>query len=131
MDNILNDLTCPITLELFDDPITVPCCGKAFSRLALVQHLETAYVKKCPSCNGDLTDFNALKCAKNVTLASLVDAFKEKNPFETIVQNGVITDEHKWSSVLTRLTDKQNNVLPIGELTIMLENSSFKVKPTL
>lgn len=27
-ERLLQDLTCPITLDLFEDPVSVPCCGK-------------------------------------------------------------------------------------------------------
>lgn len=75
MDSLINDLTCPITLELFDDPVTVFCCGKSFSRLPLVQHLELGS-RRCPACNGDLSAFNALAAQKNVVLAQMAETLR-------------------------------------------------------
>ena len=76
IESMRNELTCPIDLDLFDDPITVPCCTKAFNRLALTQHLESSYNKKCPMCNHDLTDFDPLSAPKNVIIASMLDTFR-------------------------------------------------------
>lgn len=41
-------LTCPISLELFKDPVTTNCCGKSFSSAALKQAL--AQNHQCPMC---------------------------------------------------------------------------------
>lgn len=59
-----SDLTCPIDLELFSDPIVVPCCTKSFNRLTLTQHLNLNHNKKCPLCKQDLTDFDPLSAQK-------------------------------------------------------------------
>ena len=32
----MEDLICPITLEYFEMPITLPCCGKAVSKPAFL-----------------------------------------------------------------------------------------------
>jgi hypothetical protein len=66
---LTQDLTCPLTLELFVDPVTVPCCGKAFEREDLAQSLLNS--PRCPLCNGDLGKFDVHGTAKNVLLASL------------------------------------------------------------
>ena len=58
-------------MELFDDPITVPCCGKAFSRLPLALYL--GKTNRCPTCNNNLETFDPSECIKNTVLASMVD----------------------------------------------------------
>jgi len=73
MEEAKHDLTCPITLDPFEDPVTVPCCGKSFSRDPLSMHLQRS--DRCPSCNGDLSSFDVVNAAKNVLLAGLVETF--------------------------------------------------------
>lgn len=41
-------LTCPISLELFENPVTTFCCGKTFSASALRQAV--AQSSRCPVC---------------------------------------------------------------------------------
>ena len=72
MDDILGELTCPITLSLLEDPISVPCCGKAFGRAALVAVFKRA--TRCPLCNGDLSEFDAKGAAGNVVLSAIIVA---------------------------------------------------------
>jgi hypothetical protein len=74
LDDIENDLTCPISLSLLEDPIIVTCCNKAFSRSSLLQHFQKNQ-KLCPLCNGNLTNFNPLLAPRSVLIASLVDSF--------------------------------------------------------
>eukprot|EP01084_Bolivina_argentea_P002250 4158_1 len=75
---IIEDLTCPITLELFEDPITVPCCGKTFSRNPLHSYLTNKQDKKCPLCNGDLSNFDARTVQTNRNLLSFVELMKNQ-----------------------------------------------------
>jgi len=80
MDSHQVDLTCPISLELLEDPISTPCCGQALSRASLRAHLATE--RCCPLCRADLqaeySSFDVETVAKNRTLASLVDAHRER-----------------------------------------------------
>jgi uncharacterized protein CbrC (UPF0167 family) len=77
MDQFEADLTCLITGRLLEDPITVTCCGRAFSRLPLLKFFDTIRpTKKCPVCSADLSAFDAVDAPMNVTVAGLVDTFK-------------------------------------------------------
>src|SRR5439155_20560398 len=102
---------------------------KTFSKLALIQHLENVS-KKCPLCNGDLSNFDALNASKNLTISSLVESFKElnKNPVQTIPIN---KNDSKWSCSLTPVKNNSDNYIPIAELKISLENAKFVTKPSL
>lgn len=36
MQEINEDLTCPITNDWLDDPVSLPCCGRGISRQQLI-----------------------------------------------------------------------------------------------
>jgi len=127
MDQILNDLTCPITLELFDDPINVPCCGKVFSRLPLNQHLE--YNPYCPMCKGDLESFDPLSATKNVVISSMVESLLKLKTSPS--NNQPLPQHHRWKATLSRLKNHKGEKIPIGELKLNLEDSKFSVRPSL
>jgi len=70
-----SDLMCPISLDLFEDPISVPCCGQTFSRAALMQHLSNR--GQCPMCRGDLSRFDADRAPRNVAIARMAESARE------------------------------------------------------
>jgi uncharacterized protein len=119
MEGFHNDLRCPITLDYFDDPVSVPCCGKAFSRAALLQSFERRRV--CPSCNGDLQAFDATHAPKNVVLAGLVEAMEAMN------QQGPPPVDHIWSASVNMVGDD----IPMAELTLSIDRALFVTKPSL
>jgi len=119
MEGFHNDLRCPITLEFFEDPISVPCCGKAFSRAALVRSFERRRV--CPSCNGDLQHFDAAHAPKNVVLAGLVEAMEAMN------QQGPPPVDHIWTAAVNMVGDD----VPMAELTLSIDRALFVTKPSL
>ena len=147
MDMILLDLTCPITLELFEDPISVPCCGKTFSRIPLYQCFESRQETKCPLCNANLSDFDIMNTAKNTTIAGMVDTISKSSPSTVESSNIASTStsnstsnsasasvsslDHIWTCELTPLYNKHNVRLPIANLTLSLEKSRFQVKSSL
>lgn len=115
--NLLQDLICPITLEVLVDPISVPCCGKAFSRSALKNHFE--YRRSCPSCNAALESLDVDNMAKNVVLAGMIETLREEKTIQKV--------NHKWSCDITPLKEGSQ----MTELTLKLNNSNFKLKPSL
>ena len=46
MDNIPEDYLCPISQEIMTDPISLPCCGRALSRISLVEWIKNK--NTCP-----------------------------------------------------------------------------------
>jgi hypothetical protein len=88
------DLTCPISLELLDDPICSPCCGRAFSRASLRSHFQTS--SDCPICRAPLIDFNVETAPRNVNIAALVSR-KDSQPTTSTSQS---TQQHAgWGDV--------------------------------
>ena len=125
MENpLLSDLTCPITLDVLHDPISVPCCGKAYSRQSLIQCFSVKQI--CPTCNAELFDFDPATAAKNVVLASLIDSIQ--NESRVNVEEDC---QNTWDASIIPIIDDKGNTLPISEFNLSLENSQFVTKPSL
>ena len=74
MESILESLECPITLNIIEDPVQLPCCGKSVSRIPLKDALTRN--KICPLCRQDLTNFDIDRAPTNRTLSDVVESFK-------------------------------------------------------
>lgn len=132
MNNLIDieqDLNCPISLSLFDDPINVPCCGKVFSRISLIQQFESGINKNCPLCGQNLGYFDVENTKKNVVIASLVESFKKNQ--NNVIESSIQKNLPKWNCTITSLHGNNGTYLPIGELEITLENANFIPRPTL
>jgi hypothetical protein len=78
--NLSIDLRCPITMDWLDDPVTVPCCGKAMSRAALMQWMESQQGyngPQCPCCQSSLSGFDVNGAPRNTTLANVVESAQQ------------------------------------------------------
>ena len=130
-DDLARDLTCPISQDLFSDPVMVPCCTKAFERLSLIQHFQHN-TPCCPLCRKELVDFNPATAPKNLIIVSMVESYmklikgKEKKEPSPPKQ-----PEEKWCASLTPLYDKSKVLLPVAQLKLELENAKFVPKPSL
>uniref|UniRef100_UPI00358EBDFE E3 ubiquitin-protein ligase TRIM7-like isoform X1 n=2 Tax=Myxine glutinosa TaxID=7769 RepID=UPI00358EBDFE len=71
-----DELQCIVCLELYKEPITLPC-GHSFCKVCIEQHWESreeATVCDCPNCR-EVFPIKP-KCQKNVALAKLVEQMK-------------------------------------------------------
>lgn len=80
-------LCCPVSLELFDDPVQTPCCGNSLNRASLRQSLP-----RCPLCRVDIgtthPTFGIDDVPTNRAVASLVDEHRAKaTPREEAIAN--------------------------------------------
>lgn len=112
------NLSCPITQELLDDPVVVPCCTKAFSRASLTQALQRK--PECPMCRGDLSGFDVKHAPKNVVLAGLVEALRGAPPAV------VMTKQNVWLAHVNPVVEGS-----LLELKLELRNSQFVTNPSL
>ena len=119
MEGILNSLTCPITLEIIEDPVQLPCCGKSVSRIPLKQSLEI--VQTCPLCRQDLSNFDINTAPTNRTLLAIVDSIKLSNSPKEV-------KDHQWSSNFEWI-DK--NKPYIGKLSLNVIRANFKTKKSI
>ncbi|XP_056296085.1 probable E3 ubiquitin-protein ligase MID2 isoform X3 [Pseudoliparis swirei] len=88
METLESELTCPICLELFEDPLLLPCahslCFNCAHRI-LVSHCSTSKTLKsisafqCPTCRYVITlNHRGLEGLKrNVTLQNIIDRFQK------------------------------------------------------
>lgn len=88
METLESELTCPICLELFEDPLLLPCahslCFNCAHRI-LVSHcatnesVESITAFQCPTCRHAITlshrGLDGLK--RNVTLQNIIDRFQK------------------------------------------------------
>lgn len=119
IQNMVVDLRCPITLDWLEDPICVPCCGKAFSRSSLAQWVRSA--RTCPACSQTLV-IDPMTMTKNTTIESLVTSARantELRPASTL--------RHRWSAEYVPIQKGHQT----GQLTLELHDSDFKVRNSL
>ena len=74
------DLMCPILLDWLEDPIIMPCCGKAVSKLPLYECVKDIHDKKCLNCNKNINEFDILNAPVSLNILNIVKRFKESNP---------------------------------------------------
>eukprot|EP01083_Nonionella_stella_P182434 656511_1 len=150
-DKILEELTCPITFELFEDPISVPCCGKTFSRKALCDCFRNQINNRntCPLCNGDLSSFDPNTAPSNKNILSFVEmiqsqrqlkeqlnilsvAPKQNEVSEKTSAAVVEPPKQQWTARIQTMHGHGTNMLsPIAQLQITLKNSNFELIPSL
>lgn len=129
MDKQINeDLLCPITLELLEDPVIPSCCGRAISRQALITCLQNSSL--CPMCHTDISHINPMDLPKAVNLAYLVE--KEKNKQEPVELFCPPKVNSKWKAVVHKLCNNDGVFhTVIGQLNIINNDNSFKFKTLL
>ncbi|POM63338.1 LOW QUALITY PROTEIN: Hypothetical protein PHPALM_21284 [Phytophthora palmivora] len=74
-------LTCPISLDLFEDPVLTTCCGKTFSSEALAQALRRN--PQCPVCRAYRVSSHA-----NRDMANMVELHRTERSMLGLPDNG-------------------------------------------
>lgn len=64
-------MECPITHQIYEDPVLVPCCGNSFERDALSAWLERHIT--CPLCRHSIPNFEPLDEPTNLALMHLIE----------------------------------------------------------
>lgn len=121
MSRLLDNLVCPITGDLAEDPITVPCCGKIFSRSSLISCFNIK--KECPLCRSCLENYNPRTVAKSVIICDIINDINQDQAPKI--------NKQKWTAQMTCVTNNYGTQLPISQLKLMLENSEFTPKQSL
>lgn len=124
------ELLCPISQEILDDPIVVPCCTRAFSREYLVKWLNTSYEKSCPNCRNSLIGFNALSAPKNIILANIVEIYQKINDSHVNIFDKVV-ENHVWDCTLTPVIGQNGTFINVAELKLSITRSNFITRPSV
>lgn len=128
-----NDLLmCPILQTYFEDPITLPCCGKTISRQPLIDHFNASGHKICPCCRGDNANFDPVAAPTSKDMVYLVEqAMKAANPQAPAAPNPAAAEDRvaKWKGKIIRLQDANAAYQKvIGRLEITNTNNAFNFK---
>lgn len=132
--NLEKDLTCPISGDLLENPIVVPCCTNAFSRAELVKYLDGCSddEKYCPNCRSDISNFDAANAPVNRQIAKAVESFRELSQDPCKLQVKIRDNkEPVWTTTVTPIINNRGESLPVAELKITLENAKFVPRPSL
>nr|XP_033804910.1 E3 ubiquitin-protein ligase Midline-1 isoform X2 [Geotrypetes seraphini] len=120
METLESELTCPICLELFEDPLLLPCahslCFNCAHRI-LVSHcttnesVESISAFQCPTCRYVITlsqrGLDGLK--RNVTLQNIIDRFQKasvsgpNSPSETRRERPIDSNHSGGGSSMTSI----------------------------
>jgi len=113
-NGVADSLKCPITQELLEDPIVLPCCNNAISRQPMIDWYSNNSV--CPLCRTDLFEigFDPSTASVNHTLANLISSFLSES--ENVNVN---VNVHKWDATLETINDD------VSMLTLSVSNSKF------
>lgn len=122
-DKIIDDLTCPITHELLEDPVALPCCGRAISRSAVIDCMY--HSPYCPMCKEDISHFDTINAPKLINLAYMIENIKNNATETTQPQQN---NSDKWSATIEKVPLSTTYKTVIGKLQISNENkkSCFK-----
>ena len=81
MEQMMEELTCCICLELFNQPVTLPCAHN-FCRGCILQvvgrllHDHVSVTAECPTCRAPLISGTCHRLPVNKTIQSLADALR-------------------------------------------------------
>ena len=107
-----SSLCCPISLELFVDPVQTPCCGNTLSRSSLKEALP-----RCPLCRVEIDEahpaFKIDDVPTNRTVARLVDEHLEAKVKAVAEAAGVTTKKTKEENDVVDLTDIDGDGGPV------------------
>jgi SUMO ligase MMS21 Smc5/6 complex component len=71
-------LKCPITRQLFENPVKNKICGHSYDKEAIIQHLRIARNKKCPVAGCNNINIKADQLLENIELTQEVRRYKRR-----------------------------------------------------
>lgn len=116
------NLQCPILHDLFEDPVSLPCCGRAVSRTPLIVALNID--PRCPICRGDVGAFDPVTAPTSRDLAYLVEEARNSSLPPPTPQS---EPTGQWKATLTLLKDEYSMFQKkIGRLEFSNDKVLFK-----
>ncbi|KAK2851054.1 hypothetical protein Q5P01_007330 [Channa striata] len=81
-DQLANELTCPICLQLYSDPVVLPCghnyCRGCICKTADLIDRSGKILPQCPECREEFQGVESLQ--KNFKLCSIIEGYKAAAP---------------------------------------------------
>lgn len=123
------ELVDPISLDLFEDPILLPC-GNMISRNEIAKHLANDPKKLCPLCRQPMVNFDPGTATPVRQIANAVEEYRRKKNVKA-PENAPAVDNSKWTATLVPVVDSSGKILPISEFRLDLEGAIVVPKPGL
>jgi len=126
--SIVEELQCPITLTWLENPISLPCCGRAICRDPMIQHLNRS--SNCPLCRTDLSSFGADRAPVLINIAYLVEQVKRKELEQLKSNVSSVSDdpEPTFLAKLHQLSKRSVYQTRIGQLEIISLTTHYQTK---
>lgn len=108
MNPIENEnLTCPITMEILEDPITLPC-GHSVSRQPMVLWFQNS--QSCPVCKTELDNYDPQTAPKSINLAYMIELVKQEQAKNENIPVELFKpkEESKWNAIIHPLSNNEN-----------------------
>ncbi|KAK2897962.1 E3 ubiquitin/ISG15 ligase TRIM25-like [Channa argus] len=81
-DQLANELTCPICLQFYSDPVVLPCghnyCRVCICKTAAITNESAKILPRCPECREEFQGVQTLQ--KNFKLCSIIEGYKAAAP---------------------------------------------------
>ena len=128
MENQNENLICPISFDLFIDPIQLPCCGRAVSKDQLIACFNNS--KKCPLCSQNIDHFDPTSAPICINLNYMVNEARDtQNQNKIIINNNIDKNpQNFWKAKLDiiDIANISNKHKKIGRLNIECTNDIYK-----
>ncbi|XP_038872306.1 E3 ubiquitin/ISG15 ligase TRIM25-like isoform X2 [Salvelinus namaycush] len=117
------DLSCPICLQLFSDPVSLPC-GHVYCSACLEKYMDTDTAHHCcPECQVEYQGPQAL--VKNFKMCSIIESYKATTTGKVrSITDGDGGDCHQ--GVLS--TNQRNYASQVTELTVRLQMAEDQLR---
>ena len=129
------DLMCPILLDWLEDPIIMPCCGKAVSKLPLYECVKDIENKRCLNCNKNINNFDILNTPVSLNILNIVKRFKESNPLyiSNLTQQKKNQISLDWEGKIDWIEPVNNSAYQtiLGKLKLTCTDNKFNFKTLL
>ena len=123
----VEDLMDPFTLDWLEDPVTLPCCGRAVSRDSLKHWQENS--NYCPCCKLGLGNYSAVTAPKAINLVYLVEQAIAANLPKPVIKP---IEPLKWNAKIHRLCNNNSiNSTVIGRLELSTPDKKYNFKTLL
>ncbi|XP_041858799.1 E3 ubiquitin/ISG15 ligase TRIM25-like [Melanotaenia boesemani] len=81
-EQLAQELSCPICLQLFSDPVVLPCghnyCRACICKTANIADISSKILLRCPECREEYQDMDSLQ--RNFKLCNIIEGYRATAP---------------------------------------------------